>query len=153
MLAQPPRIPWKPAVWLEVPPHHSEQNTKRIDSPTTFDEPEHFPVRTLPLSREHGTYETFKARNWPRLSGKSPYNLSSFPLFARERWPDLVIVVVPRLPRPVNRGTWIDVQARLIRSKLERMRYYPGRLRGQQMPSPRPWKMIRYFQPSGILLE
>jgi len=32
----------------------------------------------IPLSREHGTHKTVKARCWPWLSGKQPFELSCF---------------------------------------------------------------------------
>ena len=41
---------------------------------------------TAPLSSEHGTYTTVKARYRPCLSGKIPQKLFSFSLWARERY-------------------------------------------------------------------
>ena len=39
----------------------------------------------LPLLGEYGTCTTVKARFWPQLSGKSPQNVLSCRLFARQR--------------------------------------------------------------------
>jgi len=52
-----------------------------------------------PRSSEYATHKTVKARFWPWISGKGPYNISSCPLFARKRLSLFLILYRGTVPR------------------------------------------------------